>query len=75
MFPLSLRVHSLRMRDIQLKGKDHTYCMSATGPPCIKLSCFSMIAAIGDIILSNIRLRVSALRTALEAADGEGGEH
>lgn len=43
--------------------------MSATGPPCIKLSCFSMIAAISDIILSNIRLRVSALRTALETAD------
>lgn len=40
--------------------------MSATGPPCIKLSCFSTIAVINDIILSKIR----SLNTAFEAADG-----
>ena len=45
--PLSLRVHVLSVptERVTLKGKkNHTYCMSATGPPCIKLSCFSVIA-------------------------------
>lgn len=77
MFPLSLRVCSLSVptecMTFSLKGKNHTYCMSATGPPCIKLSCFSVIAVISDIILSKIRffwVSKSALNTALGAADG-----
>lgn len=45
--------------------------MSATAPPCIMSSCFSVIAAISDVILSKNKVVVSApINKALEAADG-----
>lgn len=72
MFPLHVFALSVlyRMRDIHLKRNNHTYCMSATGPPCIKLSCFSMIAVIIPFKIRWLWASTLASNGALEAADG-----